>query len=133
MPTPIAQARRAILSHSDALDCTLYRPDEREGEEERDMGDARVVFTGQFQAPVEWDAKAREDYFDGSPEEDFVTALMECEVEPGTAGYFTPLPGDYAAVVGGDGKIAMYYVYDQLKDDQAGTYVLIHEKEEEFD
>ncbi|MFC3609272.1 hypothetical protein [Stutzerimonas tarimensis] len=129
MPSPIAQARRAVLSHPDALDCTLYRPDERDGEEERDLGDGRLLFTGPFQPPADWDASTREEYFDGNADDDFLTAFIEGEAEPGSPGHFTAEPGDYAAVVGTDAKIAMYYVYDRLDGDQAGGYVLIREPE----
>lgn len=128
MPSLDTQARTAVLDHPDALDCTLYRPDERTPEEETDLGDARIVFTGPFQAPAEWDAQEREEYFDGSPEEDFFTARIECEAEPASGAHFTALPGDHAAVVGTDHKIAMYYVYDRLAD-QPGAYVLIREPE----
>ncbi len=129
MRTPIAADRRAVLEHPEALDCTLYRPDERTPEEETDLGDARVLFTGTFQAPAEWDAKDHEEYFDGAPEEDFLTARIECEAEPGTPGHFIALPGDHAAVVGSDHKVAMYYVYDRLEGDQPDAYVLIREPE----
>lgn len=127
MPSRTPQARSAILEHPAALTCTLYRPDERDPDEELDLGDARIVIDGIFQPPAEWDAKEREDYFDGAPEEDFVTARIECEAEPGTRAYFLAEPGDYAAVVEASGQVAMFYVYDRLGDTPDGTYVLIRE------
>ena len=48
-------SRLAILRHAEAQDCTLYRPDdedESDDAEELDLGDARILFTGLFQAPA---------------------------------------------------------------------------------
>jgi hypothetical protein len=54
-------ARLTILSHPEAQDCTVYRPDEADDQaDELDLGDAKVLFTGVFQAPQEWDALQRE-------------------------------------------------------------------------
>lgn len=121
---PMPPDRETVLAHPDALDCTLYRPDERDADaEETDQGDARLLFTGAFQPPRDWDAQERADYFDGTPEDCFVTARIACEAAPGSASWFETEPGDYAAVVEG-GKVAMFYVYDQL---DSGDYVLIRE------
>lgn len=115
----------SLLDHADAQDCTVYRPDDRDPDaEELELGDARILLTGQFVAPADWDALAREDYFDGHEEELFVTARIESEAVKGTQGYFLTEPGDYVAVVA-DGEVQMYYVYD-LAD---GSYVLIRDDE----
>lgn len=115
----------SLLDHDDAQDCTVYRPDERDPDaEEQELGDARILFTGPFEAPADWDARDREDYFDGSDEALFVTARIESEAVKGTAGHFVAEPGDYVAVVA-DGEVQMYYVYD-LADE---SYVLIRDDE----
>lgn len=50
MQTLTPQSRAAILENPDALECTLYRPDEYDEEaEEQDLGDARIVISGPFQ------------------------------------------------------------------------------------
>lgn len=125
-----AQSRTAILENPDALECTLYRADEYDTEaEEQDLGDARMLVLGPFQAPAEWDAKDREDYFDGTPPEAFITARIACEAAPDSGASFTPVPGDYAAVTETPGKISMFYVWDCLNDAE-GEYVLIREEED---
>src|SRR3546814_2838482 len=56
MQTLTPQSRAAILENPEALECTLYRPDEYDEEaEEQDLGDARIVISGPFEAPAEWD------------------------------------------------------------------------------
>lgn len=115
----------SLLDHADAQDCTVYRPNERDPDaEELELGDARILFTGPFVVPAEWDAREREDYFDGCDEELFVTARLESEAGQGAQGHFVAEPGDYVAVVA-DGAVQMYYVYD-LAD---GRYVLIRDDE----
>ncbi|CDZ94078.1 hypothetical protein [Pseudomonas saudiphocaensis] len=123
-----ALSRDELLSHPDALDCTIYRahPTDPEGEEQ-DMGDARVVITGPFEAPVEWDAKERADYFDGMPEEDFFTAVFASEAATDSREHFTVEADDYAAVTQADGSIAMYYVCERTED---GNYVLLREEDD---
>ena len=123
-----ALSRDELLSHPDALDCTIYRahPTDPEGEEQ-DMGDARVVITGPFEAPVEWDAKERADYFDGMPEEDFFTAVFASEAAPDSREHFTVEADDYAAVTQADGSIAMYCVCERTED---GNYVLLREEDD---
>lgn len=124
------QSRAAILANPEALECTLYRADEYDTEaEEQDLGDARILFQGPFQAPAEWDAKDREDYFDGTAAEAFVTARIACEAAPDSGAAFTAVPGDYAAVNEAPGKISMFYVWDCLNEAE-GEYVLIREEED---
>lgn len=129
MANPPSLAREELLAHSDALSCTLYRahPTDPDGEEQ-DMGDARILITGPFHAPVEWDAKTRDDYFDGLPEDAFFTACFACEAESGSPGYFTVEADDYAAVTHADGSVEMYYVCERRAD---GHYVILREEEED--
>lgn len=109
----------------------LYRPDEYDEEaEEQDLGDARIVISGPFEAPAEWDAKDRDDYFDGTAPEAFVVARIACQAAPDSGVYFTAVPGDYAAVTETPGRISMFYVWDCLNDAE-GQYVLIREEEDE--
>lgn len=123
-------ARQAILNHPDAQDCTLYRPDEDDPEaEEQDLGDGKILFTGTFQAPADWDARERAEYFGDSPAEQFMTARIECEAKPLSAGYFTPEVGDYVAAMPGLGEVVMYYLHDCSEDEQGRSYVLIREDE----
>lgn len=123
-------ARQAILNHPDAQDCTLYRPDEEDPEaEELDLGDAKILFTGTFQAPADWDAEERAEYFGDSPAELFMTARIECEAKPLSAGYFTPEVGDYLASMPGLGEVVMFYVHDCNEDEHGRTYVLIRDDE----
>ena len=62
MPATEQPSRETILAHPDALECTIYRAHETDPDgEEHDMGDARVVMTGPFDAPLEWDAQERGD------------------------------------------------------------------------
>lgn len=122
-------SRDSILADPDALSCTIYRAHETDPDgEERDMGDARVLITGQFEPPQEWDAKARADYFDGMPEDAFFTAVFASEHGSDSKGYFSVEADDYAAVTELDGSIAMFYVCERLDD---GSYVLLREEDDE--
>ncbi|WP_152389793.1 hypothetical protein [Azotobacter salinestris] len=124
-------ARQAILGDGAAQDCTLYRPDERDPEaEEEDLGDAKILFTGPFQAPAEWDEQMRADYFDENDPALFVTALIECEAAPASRGFFTVEPGDYVAATLETGEVAMFYVYDCSEDEQGRRCVLVRDDEE---
>lgn len=129
MPAHSSFSRDDILAHQDALSCTIYRahPTDPDGEEV-DMGDARVVITGLFEAPAEWDAKERADYFDGMPEDAFFTALFASEADADSSDQFTVEADDYAAVTQADGSIAMYYVCERTED---GSYVLLREEDED--
>ncbi|TBU88149.1 hypothetical protein [Phytopseudomonas dryadis] len=122
--------RQRVLDAAESQDCTLYRPDEEDSEaEEKDLGDAKVLFTGPFEPPQEWDAHEREAYFDGNDPALFVTALIACEAKPGSRAFFTAQPGDYLAATPGLGEVVMYYVCERLDDDQGTTYVLIRDEE----
>ena len=131
MQTLTPQSRAAILENPEALECTLYRPDEYDEEaEEQDLGDARIIISGPFKAPAEWDAKDRDDYFDGTAPEAFVVARIACQAAPDSGVYFTAVPGDYAAVTESPGQVSMFYVWDCLNDAE-GQYVLIREEEDD--
>lgn len=121
-------AREAILGNPEALECTLYRPDENDPDaEEEDLGDARILFTGAFQAPAEWDAEACEEFFGDDDPALFVTALIEAEAEPGSSAFFLPDVGDYVAVIPELGEVAMYYVHDWHEDESGRSCVLIRD------
>ena len=106
--------RQHVLDAADALDCTVYRPDEDDLDaEEEDLGDAKVLLTGPFEPPQEWDAAEREDYFDGTDPALFVTALIACEAKPGSKAFFAPQAGDLLAAMNA-GKVEMYFVCERL-------------------
>ena len=121
-------ARRAVLDDPQALECSLYRPDENDPDaEEEDLGEARVRLIGPFLAPPEWDAEDREAFFGDDDPQLFVTALIECEAEPGSAAFFLAAEGDYLAAMPGQGEVAMYYVHDCREDEQGRRCVLIRD------
>ncbi|MEK0362342.1 hypothetical protein [Pseudomonas sp. CBC3] len=129
MPATHQYTRDSILADANALSCTIYRAHESDPDgEEQDMGDARVIITGNFEPPAEWDAKERADYFDGMPEDAFFTAVFACEAGADSKGYFTVEADDYAAVTEQDGTISMFYICERLAD---GTYVLLREEDDE--
>ncbi|UCJ14890.1 hypothetical protein K5Q02_13505 [Pseudomonas sp. MM211] len=124
------QQRQRVLDAAESQDCTVYRPDEDDTDaEERDMGDAKVLFTGPFEPPHEWDAAERDDYFDGSDPALFFTALVACEAKPGSKAFFTPQAGDYLATMSSAGKVEMYFVCERLDDEQGPSFVLIRDEE----
>lgn len=124
-------SRQAVLEHADALDCTLYRPDENDLDaEEEDLGDACILFTGPFQAPAQWTAQEREDYFGDIEPASFVTALIECQADPATREFFIADAGDFVAVVSANGDVQMFYLYDCNEDDDGLHCVLVREDEE---
>lgn len=123
-------ARLAILENPEAQDCTVYRADDQDPEaEEVDLGDAKVLFCGPFEAPADWDAAEREDYFGDSAPELFVNARIECEAKPGSESHFSVDIGDYVAAQPGLGEVVMFYVHDYLEDDSGCTYVLLRDEE----
>ncbi|MBD9397096.1 hypothetical protein [Pseudomonas sp. PDM11] len=123
------QTRQHVLDAADALDCTVYRPDEDDLDvEEEDLGDAKILFTGPFEPPQEWDAAEREDYFDGTDPALFVTALIACESKPGSKAFFTPQAGDLLAAMNA-GKVDMYFVCERLDDENGSSYVLIRDED----
>ncbi|WP_077521522.1 hypothetical protein [Metapseudomonas resinovorans] len=125
-------AREAVLGHADALECSLYRPDENDLDaEEEDLGDARILFTGPFNAPAEWSAQDREDYFGDIDPGAFVTALIECQADPATRDFFLADAGDFVAVVAASGEVQMFYLYDCNEDDDGTHCVLVREDEDD--
>ncbi|UVE16412.1 hypothetical protein NVV93_12395 [Pseudomonas sp. LS44] len=123
-------ARNTVLNHQDAQNCTLYRPDENDPDgEEMDLGDAKIVFTGTFEAPADWDEHERSEFYSDSAPELFVTARIECEAKPATSGYFEAEPGDFVATMPGSGEVVMYFVYDFDEDADGRSYVLIRDDE----
>ncbi len=112
-----------LKDHPEALDCTLYRPDENDPDaDELELGDGHVLFEGPFEAPAEWDAVEREDYFDGSDPALFFNARIESPAKADSNDFFIAEPGDYLAVMRGM-KVEMYYVYDRAD----ASYVLIRD------
>nr|WP_322940097.1 hypothetical protein [Pseudomonas sp. s4] len=127
MPHP----RQEILNHPDALNCTVYRPDEQDPDaEEQDLGDGKVLITGAFEPPQDWDAHQREDYFGEEDPTHFVSAHIECLAKPATREFFMPESGDYVAVQSSLGDVVMYYVYDHEETEHGRHYVLIRDDEE---
>ncbi|MCU1718851.1 hypothetical protein [Pseudomonas sp. 5P_3.1_Bac2] len=123
-------ARLAILHNPQAQNCTVYRADEHDPEaEEQDLGDAKVLFLGAFEAPADWDALEREEYFADSAPELFVNARIECEASPGSKTYFSADIGDYVAAQPSLGEVVMYYVHDYVEDDTGLIYVLQRDEE----
>ncbi len=123
-------ARQAILQDAQAQDCTVYRPDGNDPEaEEEDLGDARILFTGPYRSPPDWDERTRADYFDGSDPALFVTALLECEAGPASRRFFTVEAGDYVAATSERGEVTMFYVYECHEDEQGRHCVLIRDEE----
>lgn len=121
-------ARRAVLDSAEAVECTVYRPDENDPDaEEEDLGEARILFGGAFVAPTEWREEECEEFFGDDDPELFVTARIECEAAPSSSSYFVPEIGDYLAAVPGQGEVVMYYVHDWEEDDDGLHCVLIRD------
>lgn len=133
MPLTDAQlaVRQTVLHSPDALDCTLYRGDENDPDaEELDLGDAKLLFIGPFEAPADWDAAERADYFGDSAPELFFSARVECLAEPDSKAWFSADVGDYVATLPGAGEVLMYYVHDYLEEsDGSLSYVLLRDEE----
>jgi hypothetical protein len=126
-------ARLAILRDEKALDCTAYRPDETDPDaEEEDLGDARILFVGSFQAPEAWDAEARAGFFGDDDPALFFSAFIECEAAPAARGFFAVEEGDYVAVMSATGAVEMYYVHDCREDERGRLCVLIRDDEPLF-
>lgn len=125
------QARKAVLEHPQALDCSVYRPDEKdEDAEELDLGEARLLVLGAFEPPVDWDARQREEYFGEEDPALFFGARIECLAAPLSKAFFTAESGDYVAAQPSQGEVVMYYVYDQEEDAEGHRYILIRDDEE---
>lgn len=126
-------ARQAVLGHAQAQDCTVYRADEGdEDAEEEDLGDARILFLGPFQAPASWSESERSAFFEELDPQLFVTALIECEASAQSAAFFLADIGDYVACMTADGQVEMFFVHDCHEDDQGRLCVLVRDDEPEF-
>jgi len=124
----ITAPRAAILQHSEAQDCTLYRPNERDPDaEETDLGDAKVLFIGPFQAPEEWDEETRAAFFDELDPSLFVTARIECEALPSARDFFVPRIGDYLATTSAEGQVVMFFVEECYAHAHSNSYLLIRD------
>lgn len=123
------QARLQLLADPACLNASVYRPDEDdEDAEEFDLGDAWLVIDGPFQAPADWDAVMRDDYFDGADPADFFAARFEPGATPGQRGHFQARPGDLLAVTEASGRIQMYYLYEVEEAEDSTRLVLIREE-----
>lgn len=112
-----------LKDHPEALDCTVYRPDEDDPDaDELELGDGHVLIEGQFEAPAEWDAAEREEFFDDSDPALFFVARIESPAKADSNDFFIAEPGDYVAVMRGL-EVEMYYVYDRADD----SYVVIRD------
>jgi hypothetical protein len=138
VPTQINRSARLVtLRHPNAIDCTVFRkqvnrvetvdPDETNdgaptigglgmlnSEDESDyeyteLGDARIVFVGQFQTQGgNWtDDDGQIIYPEG-----LIEALIECELEPDNEGFFLPKKNDIVSVEPGEGLTVTYEVVD---------------------
>lgn len=135
VPTQINRAARMVtLRHPNAIDCTVWRKQINrvstatpatfgglptigemgvlDGDDEADfefteLGDARIVFVGQFTAQnANWlDDDTAINYQDQP-----VEALIECEVEPGDPAFFLPDKNDMVTVEPGAGIALSYEV-----------------------
>lgn len=132
-PRERLQARLTILQHPQAQDCTLYRPDEDDFEaEEEELGDARVLFAGAFQAPASWDAALREAYFDDCDPALFSNAYIECVAAVGSAAFFMAESGDHVASITADGQVVMHFIHDWREDEQGRLCVLVRDDQPLF-
>lgn len=130
MSTTDAERHLVILNHPQAQECTVYRPDANDPDaEEEDLGDAKIVFTGPFQAPAEWDELEREEFFADSDPALFFAAQIACVAKPGSKQYFAVEPGDYVASMPGLGEVVMYFVCDCHEDEHSRSYILIRDDE----
>ena len=126
-------ARQAILAHEQARDCSVYRADEDdEDAEEQDLGDARILFVGPFQAPDAWNEAERAAFFDELDPKLFVTAFIECGSPANSKAFFQPDLGDYVACMTSEGLVEMYFVHDWQEDDRGRLCVLVRDEEPLF-
>jgi hypothetical protein len=127
------ESRLAVLQHPQAQDCTLYRPDEDDYEaEEEELGDARVLFVGVFQAPADWEETQREAYFDDCDPALFFSAYVECAASVGTSAFFTAEIGDHVASMTADGQVLMHFVHDFSDSEQGRLCVLLRDDQPLF-
>lgn len=132
VPNGLNKASRiVVLRHPNKQDATCYRktvnrtaPETVGGmptmggmgvldsEDEADftyneVGDVAVLFCGQYQAAMGnmVDADDGLNYADG-----IIEALIECVLDPGAAGYFTPDKNDVVMVMPGGGFVVPYEI-----------------------
>ena len=126
-------ARQAILGDAQARDCTVYRADEGdEDAEEEDLGDARMLFVGAFQAPESWSESECAAFFDELDPQLFITAFIECEAAAQSSAFFLAEVGDYVACMTADGQVEMFFVHDWQEDDRGRLCVLVRDEEPLF-
>lgn len=130
-PVTRMAARMEILSHAQAKDCTVYRSDDDdEDAEEEDLGDARILFVGPFQAPESWSEAERSEFFDELDPQLFVTAFIECEAAAQSPAFFLADIGDYVATLTASGQVEMFFVHDCHEDDRGRLCVLVRDEEQ---
>ena len=114
-----------LASHPDAIDCTLFRQESQDPDaDELELGDAHLLLLGAFEAPKDWDAREREDYFDGEDPQQFFSA----QIERSEGATFEVQVGDYLAAQPSPTEVVMYYIYDQQEDENGTYFVLIHDE-----
>lgn len=132
VPTGINRSARLVtLRHPNAMDCTVYRKVTNrtagtsmggmptigglgimDSEDEADysyqeIGDARIVFTGQFVAPDNnWNEADTQIGYQDMP----VEALIECVLDPSDPAFFVPDSRDMVMVQPGAGIALAYEV-----------------------
>lgn len=148
VPTQINRSARLVtLRHPNAIDCTIWRktvnrvtttaPAEIGGlptiegvgvldsEDEADyeyaeVGDAKIVFTGQFQTQGgNW----RDDDSSLTYNEMPVEALIECVLEPSDPNYVVPDKPDLITVTPGPGIVLTYEVIGETSSVSIPPYV----------
>lgn len=129
-PQKRLDARNAILGSPQALDCTVYRPDQNDLDaEEEDLGDARILLLGAFEPPADWSEGERAEFYGDADPQAFFEALIECEAKPASKAFFIAEAGDYAAVMSPAGKVQMYYLLESEETDEGLRCVLLRDDE----
>ena len=132
-PEKLKVRRLAILEHPQAQDCTLYRSSDGDLDvEEEELGDARLLLAGPFQAPLDWDEEQRAEYFDDCDPALFCNAYIECAAALGSSGFFQPEVGDLCASTTVDGQVVMYFVHDCSENEQGRLCVLLRDDQQLF-
>ena len=132
VPTQINRSSRLVtLRHPNSMDCTIYRTvvkrtdtgtmggmptlgglgvldsEDEADYEYQEVGDAKIVFTGQFQTQGNnW--SETDDYLIGS--EMPLEALIECVLEPSDPAFFIPANRDMVMVMPGAGIVIPYEI-----------------------
>lgn len=122
------ESRAKILSNPEAVMGSVYRAESEDDDaEELDMGDVRIVFQGAFEPPAEWTVEDRVEFYGEDDPTQFLAAFIECEAEPADAAFFIPEIGDYIGIVGEEGQVDMYFLYDLDEANDGMFCVLIKE------